>query len=57
MGFQPKQTPNPTPFLTPFDHLLSLKTNTPPLTQFLTDSKRDKTYRRFNTLERDERRS
>ena len=50
MSFQPKQTPNPTPFLTPFDHLLNLKTNTPPLTQFLTDSKRDKTYRRFNTL-------
>ena len=50
MSFQSKQTPNPTPFLTPFDHLLNLKSNTPPLTQFLTDSKREKTYRKFNAL-------
>ena len=50
MSFQPKQTPNPTPFLTPFEHILNLKTNTPPLTRFLIDTKREKTYKRHNTL-------
>ena len=49
MSFQLKQTPNPTPFLTPFEHILNLKSISPPLTIFLIDTKRGKTYKRHNT--------
>ena len=48
--FQPQQKSNPQPFLSPFEHLLKLSTNTPPLTHFLTDNKRQATYDKYNKL-------
>ena len=40
----------PQPFLTPFQHLINLTTNTHTLTHFLTDSKRQSTYTKYNNL-------
>ena len=53
--FQIPVKQSPTPFLTPFKHLLTLTRNTPPMTKFNIEKKRNDTYQKFqptlNTLE------
>ena len=49
-AFQSPQTPTPTPFLSPYNHLLNLISNSPPLTKFLTPKGRQRTYNTYNKL-------